>query len=306
MKLKRYHIVILREDGKQYHNKVLDFLYIRKKFIVLGSLLFALILGNIAFLFLAFYESNLLLKTKQAKEELKTTQEALLKVKDDLSFMEEKLQNAETKLYQLEKLAREQNLTLPKLSFAGTGGEVNKSSFVEEENFFNSPKLNKIYKKVKETREYCETLSKETSKLDSVLNPHLLSLARKPSIWPVKGFISSPFGGRPDPFTGAPSWHRGIDISAPYGTPVVATAEGIVVFSGWKTGLGNTVIINHGEGFTTLYGHLSKMTVKPGQKVKRWDVIGRVGSTGRSTGNHCHYEVHKDNKVLNPIKFILF
>jgi len=306
MKFKRYHVVILREDGKQYHNKVLDFLYVRKKLIVVGSLLTALVLGNIAFLFLAFYQSNLLLKTRQAKEELKRTQETLLKVKDDLSFMEEKLQNAEIKLYQLEKLAKEQNLSLPKLSFAGTGGEFKKSTLVQEEDFFNDPELNKIYNKVKETRDYCETLSKETSKLDSVLNPHLLSLSRKPSIWPVKGFISSPFGGRPDPVDGSPSWHQGIDISAPYGTPVVATAEGIIVSAGWMTGLGNTVVINHGDGFTTLYGHLSKMTVKPGQKVKRWDVIGLVGSTGRSTGNHCHYEVHKDGKILNPTKFILY
>lgn len=305
MKFKRYHIVILREDGKEYHNKVLDFLYVRKKLVFFGLVLITLILGNIAFLFLAFHEGSLLAKTKQAKEELKRTQESLLKVKDDLSFMEEKLQNAEIKLYQLEKLAREQNLSVPKLNFAGTGGGTRKSSFTQE-NFFNDSELNRIYNKVKETREYCETLSKETSKLDSVLNPHLLSLSRKPSIWPVKGFISSPFGGRPDPIDGSPSWHQGIDISAPYGSKVSATAEGIVVSAGWMTGLGNTVVINHGDGYTTLYGHLSKITVKPGQKVKRWDVVGLVGSTGRSTGNHCHYEVHQNGKPVNPVKFILY
>lgn len=303
MKLKRYHIVILREDGKQYQNKVLDFLYLRRKLIFVGGLFLAMILGNIAFLFLAIHQGNLIFKTKQAKEELKRTQESLLKVKDDLSYMQEQLQNAEQKLYQLEKLAREQNLTLPKLTFAGTGGEVKKNVSVLEFPF-SDPELNKIYNKVKETRVFCETLSKEASKLDSVLNPHLLSLSRKPSIWPVKGFISSPFGGRPDPIDGSPSWHQGIDISAPYGSPVVATAEGIVVSSGWMSGLGITVVINHGDGFTTLYGHLSKSIVKPGQKVKRWDTIGLVGSTGRSTGNHCHYEVRQFGKAVNPTIFI--
>lgn len=305
MKLKRYHIVILREDGKQYHNKVLDFLYVKKRLITLGVIFLTLVLGNIAFLILAVHHGSLLTKTLQAKEELKRTQETLLKVKDDLSFMQEQLQNTETKLYQLEKLAREQNLSIPKLSFAGAGGEAKKSSFVQED-FFNDPELNRIYNKIKETRDYCETLSKETLKLDSVLNPHLLSLSRKPSIWPVKGFISSPFGGRPDPLDGSPSWHQGIDISAPYGSPVNATAEGLVVSAGWMRGLGNTVVINHGNGYTTVYGHLSKIKVKLGQKVKRWDVVGLVGSTGRSTGNHCHYEVHQNGKPVNPVKFILY
>jgi murein DD-endopeptidase MepM/ murein hydrolase activator NlpD len=122
--------------------------------------------------------------------------------------------------------------------------------------------------------------------------------------YPVYGRITSHMGWRKNPFGRGYEFHSGIDIEAPKGSKVLATADGVVVFAGWYGEYGKTVIIIHPSGYLTLYGHLSQIDVKEGQKVKAGDVVGRVGSTGRSTGPHLHYEVIKDNKPIDPSKFL--
>lgn len=132
-------------------------------------------------------------------------------------------------------------------------------------------------------------------------------LERIPVGWPLArriGRLSSAFGYRLDPFTRRLAMHEGLDISAPYGTPVVATARGTVRFAGYKNAYGNLVIIDHGDGVQTAYAHLSAMLVKRGDTVSRGAVIGKVGSTGRSTGNHLHYEVRVNNSPVNPMRYI--
>jgi len=116
--------------------------------------------------------------------------------------------------------------------------------------------------------------------------------------------ISSAFGGRADPFTEEAAFHSGIDFSAAKGSDVFATAPGIVVFAGPRGAYGNTVEIDHGYGIRTRYGHLSKISVPLGFQLARGEIIGKVGSTGRSTGPHVHYEVWYDNAVRDPGKFI--
>ncbi len=116
--------------------------------------------------------------------------------------------------------------------------------------------------------------------------------------------VSSGFGGRPDPFTEEAAFHSGIDFSAAKGSDVFATAPGIVVFAGPRGAYGNTVEIDHGYGIRTRYGHLSKISVPIGFELERGAIIGKVGSTGRSTGPHVHYEVWYDNAVRDPGKFI--
>jgi len=130
-------------------------------------------------------------------------------------------------------------------------------------------------------------------------------LDHTPTIRPCKGSLSRGFGMHNDPFTGAYQPHRGIDIAAPKGTPVQATAFGVVDFAGYQTKLGNTVIINHGNGVKTYYGHLSKINVRKGQRVDRRDIIGLMGSTGYSTGSHLHYEVKISKRAVNPYKYIV-
>ncbi|MCG6950177.1 MAG: peptidoglycan DD-metalloendopeptidase family protein [Acidobacteria bacterium] len=130
-------------------------------------------------------------------------------------------------------------------------------------------------------------------------------LASTPTVAPVFGLITDGFGRRKDPFTGRLAFHRGLDISARRGTPIKAPADGIVVFSGRNGGLGKTVRISHDFGFTTVYGHLDRIDVEPGDVVSRGQEIGALGNTGRSTGPHLHYEVHEDGAAKNPLYFIL-
>jgi murein DD-endopeptidase MepM/ murein hydrolase activator NlpD len=125
-----------------------------------------------------------------------------------------------------------------------------------------------------------------------------------PSIWPVKGPITAGFGQRMDPFTGEGAFHSGIDIGAPSGTKVVAAADGILFLAGPDSGYGTEVLIDHGYGITTKYGHLSRTYAVVGQEVKRGQVIGAVGTTGRSTGPHLHYEVRIYETAVNPAKYL--
>jgi murein DD-endopeptidase MepM/ murein hydrolase activator NlpD len=121
---------------------------------------------------------------------------------------------------------------------------------------------------------------------------------------PLEGRINSGFGYRKDPFRSSIGFHSGVDIDAKFGDPVVATADGVVKKTGWQGSYGKTVVLQHEEGFETIYGHLSKISVEEGQKVKVGEVIGKAGNTGRSTGTHLHYEVVKDGKRVNPSNFL--
>jgi murein DD-endopeptidase MepM/ murein hydrolase activator NlpD len=125
-----------------------------------------------------------------------------------------------------------------------------------------------------------------------------------PKGFPVEGNVSSPFGMRENPFSGDKSFHSGVDISASPGTPVRATADGVVSHSGWTQHSGYLVVLEHGCGFSTIYAHNKKNTVKMGQTVKRGEVIAYVGSTGKSTGPHVHYEVWEKGKNVNPKKYL--
>jgi murein DD-endopeptidase MepM/ murein hydrolase activator NlpD len=130
------------------------------------------------------------------------------------------------------------------------------------------------------------------------------SSADAPSLWPVQGLITSSFGERQDPFNGEGAFHRGIDISAAIGEPVRAPADGTVLMAGPATGYGREVVLDHGHGIQTAYGHLSGFAVTTGQDVRRGDIIGYVGSAGRSTGPHLHYEVRLHDSPVNPHKYM--
>ena len=126
-----------------------------------------------------------------------------------------------------------------------------------------------------------------------------------PTVWPVVGKLESGFGGRANPFGGGSyEFHSGQDIEATWGDPVVAGASGTVTFVGWQNGYGQLIVIDHGGGLTTRYGHLSHIDVAQGQAVARSEFIGRVGSTGRSTGPHLHYEVRFNDEPVNPLQYL--
>jgi murein DD-endopeptidase MepM/ murein hydrolase activator NlpD len=144
-------------------------------------------------------------------------------------------------------------------------------------------------------------------RLEEFFDAQTHMLASIPSIWPVPGEtgMSSKYGMRTHPITGEYTMHWGIDIGAAKGTPIIATADGVVAFSGERGTFGNVMVLDHGYGYTTFYGHCSVLEKQIGAHVKRGDVIARVGSTGRSTFNHLHYEIRVDGAAKDPLQFIV-
>ena len=125
-----------------------------------------------------------------------------------------------------------------------------------------------------------------------------------PSAWPIMGRLGDGFGHRSDPFSGEGAMHTGVDIGAAFGAPIKATADGIVRNASWNAGYGRCVILDHGNGYQTLYGHLSKIDVIEGQEVRQGEILGRAGSSGKSTGAHLHYEVRVHSTPVNPYRFL--
>jgi murein DD-endopeptidase MepM/ murein hydrolase activator NlpD len=126
----------------------------------------------------------------------------------------------------------------------------------------------------------------------------------RPSLWPVDGRLMSPFGGRTDPFSGDGAMHTGVDLEAHSGTAVRVTADGIVVHAEWGGSYGKVVVVDHGNGLQTLYAHLSRFEVVPGQEIRRGDILGMSGGTGRVTSPHLHYEVRMHGTPVNPYPFL--
>jgi len=154
-------------------------------------------------------------------------------------------------------------------------------------------------------REASAALSSRIALLEAQFSRRSELIATTPTVWPVHGVVNSGFGVRADPFTGEAAYHEGIDISTPRSEPVLATADGVVARSGWAGEYGKAIEIVHGDRYETLYGHLEETLVAEGQRVRRGDRVGRVGSTGRSTAPHLHYEVHVDGRAVNPLEYIL-
>lgn len=194
----------------------------------------------------------------------------------------------------------------PKDQLMGMGGDS-----TTDEELLSSPaeKKDELILKMRAEMQQLESRAKyqETSftQLQEQLMKQASFLASTPSIWPARGWVTSTFGERTSPFTGFPQLHKGMDIANRAGSPVVASADGIIVQAGTDTGLGRLVVISHGYGIKTTYGHLSESFVHIGQKVKRGTKIGSIGNTGRSTGPHLHYEVSLNGVSVNPAKYIL-
>jgi len=152
--------------------------------------------------------------------------------------------------------------------------------------------------------EYNYLASSAVPQYSSRQSRSVLRQTMSPAGWPVNGRLESGYGVRSDPFSGEGAYHTGIDISAPMGTPVLATADGQVVGAGMSAGYGRLVIVDHGNGYQTYYGHLSRLNVMMGQDIRRGDAVGLVGMSGRSTGPHLHYEVRVGSAPVNPYRFL--
>ncbi len=165
--------------------------------------------------------------------------------------------------------------------------------------------LNGMKPKIEDLQERAKGLQNKIQELYRVQKDHVSFVASTPSIWPVKGWVTSDFGHRRSPFGYSNEFHKGMDIASQSGTPVVASADGVVTLANYKGGYGQSVIINHGFGVNTLYGHNSSILVHEGQRIKKGTPIALVGSTGHSTGPHCHFEVHVDGVPVDPMRFLM-
>lgn len=188
-------------------------------------------------------------------------------------------------------------LSAPKAdAMAGVGGPAVEDDVNRE--------FGEIQQRIDEVRRQIDLRRESQEEIQGILNDQRSLLAAKPSGWPVKGWLTSSFGMRSDPFNGRRKMHEGYDIAARTGTAVVATADGIVSSIRTEPGYGKVITLDHGYGYRTIYGHNSKFHVKVGQRVRRGDRIASVGNTGRSTGSHVHYEVRLNGVPVNPKKYL--
>lgn len=165
--------------------------------------------------------------------------------------------------------------------------------------------LKTMHQSMANIRKEIDIQATEKIELSKFLETQKSVLGCTPSIWPTRGWVSSNFGYRISPFTNEREFHSGLDISNKAHTTILSPAEGIVAEAGSDYGYGRVLYISHGHGFKTMYAHLDKMLVKVGQRVKRGDEIALVGSTGRTTGPHLHYEVHLNGLPVDPLRYIL-
>lgn len=162
-----------------------------------------------------------------------------------------------------------------------------------------------VLKKAEKIRKKAKNIHDELKFVENAVEKQKARLEATPYTWPTKGYLTSAFGWRIHPLTGSRQFHQGLDIATQYGNKVTATGSGVVLEAGHWDYLGNLIVIDHGFGFTTRYGHLASINVKIGDRVKRYQVIGYVGNSGMSSAPHLHYEVRYFDKPLNPLNFII-
>ncbi|MCX7943891.1 MAG: peptidoglycan DD-metalloendopeptidase family protein [Deltaproteobacteria bacterium] len=308
MKNSRYTIFFIPDDSpKRYQFSI------SKKSILVGlgvfcvlAILFFIVVIHYAFLQdMAWENLHLRAENNKLSSELK-----------DLSAETKKLAEALNKVEIFKnkiKLIASINDSDRNLSI-GPIGDMNKENIInlpslEDLSYLNSKtkmmRLSILRSRVELLSGEIEINQKEMEELHKYFEERKEILRSTPARWPCYGWITSEFGFRYDPFTGEKTFHRGIDIATSIGVPVIAPADGTVVSTGFNAGLGNEIVIDHGLGIVTLYGHLNDIKVRAGDRVIRGQTIGTVGNSGRTTGPHLHYEVIVNGINVNPRKYII-
>lgn len=192
-------------------------------------------------------------------------------------------------------------------SFLGVGGADSLSSraLMVAAVAHQTPSTDSLTKELDRLSREMNDRSKSFQELIDQLEAKRSVLASTPTIWPVKGWLTAGFGYRRSPFTGLRQMHEGVDISNTVGTPVIAPADGLVSYAGPLGGFGNVISIDHGHKISTFYGHLHRQRASQGERVRRGDVIAFVGTTGRATGPHLHYEIQVNGSAVDPSKYVI-
>ncbi len=312
MSEKNPNIKMKTEDGFRFFlindkkNRVNELFFPKSWVYGLSTIGLVAIMGLGAFVFSSFSNAQYNLKVQS----LKSQNKELVRVMEDMQI---RLDDAEVKLTDL--VEQDQALRvyadLPSVDddvrALGTGGAVNDYAASYDELMpVTDLNLNSLESNLASLGREITLQLNSYEQIYSKLSQDIDRLRQTPSIKPVNlGYLTSSFGTRTDPFTHKRRMHHGQDFGVLTGTPVYATADGVVKSRNGKTGYGKTIILNHGYGIKTIYAHLSRYAVRPGDEVKRGDLIAYSGNTGRSTGPHLHYEVRVNNVPVNPRHYFL-
>ncbi|HUN55402.1 MAG TPA: peptidoglycan DD-metalloendopeptidase family protein [Smithella sp.] len=234
----------------------------------------------------------------QTKEQAQQFQDLALRI-DEFSSRMEELRQTDKKIRVLAyETSKDKKLPL------GIGGSDHETKIKDLLDRDHDKLIAGMHKGIEKLNEDATNREKSFDELLAFLHEQKSILASTPSIWPVRGWVTSEFGIRQSPFSSGLEFHKGVDISTRFGKEVVAPADGLVVTSAYDSSDGNYVKIDHGHGLATGFAHLSRMAVRQGVRVKKGQIIGYVGDTGRSTGSHLHYAVFVNNIPVNPKKYL--
>ncbi|MEO0184513.1 MAG: M23 family metallopeptidase [candidate division WOR-3 bacterium] len=269
-------------------------------------IIFAIIMISALFLFIHNTHVSITeIKQNIAEEQHREYLERINQLKTLIADLKSRL-NSQIAIDNKQRNFLQVALVHPDVWSMGIGGRES-SPRTNDLSVYDSKILNELYESIDVLKGQTKLRQMSLQELEGRLEQKFDVWRHIPSINPVPGAeISSGFGYRVDPFEKDVRMHEGVDFSASRGTPVYATAEGIVVYADWNMGYGYVIDIDHGYGFVTRYAHLSKILVKEGELVKRGQVIGRVGATGRAVCSHLHYEVHVAGIKVNPTKYVDF
>ncbi len=302
--------IIIMPKGVTGQYKTIAFSKRILKIIVGGVTLFFLIFAFIIIDYLNVKSTALMVR--KLKEENKAQAQKIVMLEDTMKELNQKLSKFEEYKRKLNIIAGlESPLALTEVGqgdiSTSPSNQISPNTTIKNSSIKDTKKeaLSKTTIEITKIKNKASKIEENLDFLYKYFKEQQKILASTPSIWPTKGILTSGFSWRIDPFTGLREFHQGLDIATQLGNPVVATADGIVIESNSKKDYGNYVIILHNYGYKTIYAHLKKRLVKVGQKVKRGEVIGLVGSTGKSTAPHLHYEVRVHNKPVNPLNYIL-
>ncbi len=291
---KKFYTIMIIPHAKARLKKI----HLSKNFLITMTVIISLMLLSSLFMPHFFLKTqNLTVEINQLAEENKTLRSENKKIESSISSLRQLVDDYEQKTIKFAAMVGISD-TIPTSGIGAGGGDFSNLA---------SPRIksNLLKEEVDALQKRTDNLNKSFGVIENSYQEMAKKFAHIPSIMPVRGIIGYNYGMRKDPFTGKRDFHPGIDIAAPNGTPVNAPADGIVTTAGRLAGYGKTLIISHGDEVVTLYGHLEGFKVRAGQRIKRGDVIGNVGSTGRSTGPHLHYEVIIRGKHVNPLDYIL-
>ena len=295
-----YTFVLLTGDtprGRQFHVTDLEF-----RGALLGGLLTVLALAYLGYHFLVFQvdytELAHLRETVQAQEEMAAQLQTLAQELTRLRSFDTQIR----RLAGMEAGPAAQGAS----PLAVGGGTLELAKALKEgEQASQAQLLGRLYQDLEQLEREIALRAESLQAVTEYLSRQKDRLVATPALWPTEGYVSSRFGPRTSPFTGQPQHHTGIDIAAPPGTPIRAPADGVVTFAGTLPGYGHALVLTHGYGFKTFYGHNQRNQVSKGQTVKRGQVIALVGNTGYSTGAHLHYEVLLNDQPHDPLKYVV-